>query len=158
MGEEHLVAYRNCVAIRSFYYRWFFQDSSNSNNSYLWLHNNRCTHHIAKRSYIRDRKGSAGQIIRLKSVIARALYEVIYNLCKSGEIQLVSVSDDGNNKVSRWQRNSNAYVDILLLYDLISVDLDVDHWIIFYCHCNRFHKDRCEGQCIAFTFLKIVLH
>src|SRR5690606_41839072 len=93
-------------------------DRAQSQDGCLWLINDRSAHHIAKRPYIGNRKGSFANLIRLQIILPGAAGKVIYRLGKPHQTHLIGMTDDWDDQVPRWTPGGHPDVDLFPLDDL----------------------------------------
>ena len=106
--------------------RGFLFDSPDTEDSGLWLVDDRRTEERARRAVVRDRERATGHFVWRELSLAALVCKASYLLSDACQAQLVGITDDGYDEVAIRQGYGHTDVDVLTLDDVVPIDSCID--------------------------------
>src|SRR6185503_21338482 len=102
-----------------------FFNLADTENCQLRLVDDRRSEQAAEHAWVRDREGAAGHFVGFQLLGPGAVSKIICSACESGNAQIVSAFDYGNNQTP-VECDGHPEIDVLLVNDLLAIYLCVE--------------------------------
>ncbi|MNM68848.1 hypothetical protein D3C81_804160 [compost metagenome] len=122
----------------------------------LWRVDDRGRQHGAEGAAVRDREGTARQVVQGQLAFFGFRAEFTDFFLDVGDRQLVRVADDRHDQAA-WRTDSDADVEVAVVNDVVAVNGSVDDRVLFQGGDSGLDEEGHEAQLDAVLFLELVL-